>query len=501
MKLKNSVFLIASIIGIPTIAQAGSVDFFAQKGQSYPAIVVKYAKTSERNFRTLAPNNLFDQNGKLLVPEKLFKAKTQTRSLNTDDDPNGLQRYYHIRISTDKQSDSVYINNLLKSLAKQPEVELVYPASDPVPLSNGVSQKLAASTRSAASPTTEKTPDFTSQQGYLNAPTYLTTPSYTLGGINWQNVRYKVGARGENITVISAETDRWNINHSDLPTSYRNFGTETKIDYHDTSSVGIMGAKDNGFGVTGIANQARFGHLFARHYDTSLPSIIEAGDALQAGDVVQIGMQVGATGITNCSKTCYVPIEYQPAWYDAIKTLTDKGIIVIQAAGNGNVNLDSPDFKKKFDVSNRDSGAIIAGAVCATDGKKASFSSYGKRVTSASWGCWDVVSTTTNNVAVDLYNGGDNDQYTKSFAGTSSANPIIAGAAASLSGYAKARRLTLTPREVRTILASTGTSLKGSDGRTSDSAVIGTQPDLVRAFASVDQKLRGVGINPAIKRR
>ncbi|ENV34579.1 S8 family serine peptidase [Acinetobacter gerneri] len=485
MKLKHSAFLLTSIFGLPAISQAGNVDYYAQNGQSYPAIVIKYNKTGGRNYRTVNSNNLVDQNGKLIVSEKLFKSKAQTRSLNVDDDPNGLQRYHHIKLPADKRSDSVYINNLLKNLAKHSDIELVYPTTDPVPLSEGVAQRSASSPRAA---TSQRTPDFTSQQYYLNAPTQA-PQGYVLGGINWQNVRYNVGAQGENITIISAESYHWNTNHSDLPASFRDFGTPPAINYHDTKSVGIMGAKDNGFGVTGIANKARFGHLLANHFDSSLPSIIEAGDALQAGDVIQVGMQVPATGIAGCDKQCLVPMEYQPAWYDAIKTLTDKGIIVIQAAGNSNVNLDMASFNRKFDRSFRDSGAIIAGALCAKDGQKASFSTYGKSVTSASWGCWDVVSTTSNNVAADLYNGGDNDQYTKSFAGTSSANPIIAGAAASLSGYAKARRLTLTPREVRTILASTGTTLKGSEGRVSDSTVVGTQPDLVRAFASVDKKL------------
>jgi hypothetical protein len=47
----------------------------------------------------------------------------------------------------------------------------------------------------------------------------------------------------------------------------------------------------------------------------------------------------------------------------------------------------------------------------------------------------------------DLYkNGGVNDSYTATFAGTSSSNPIIAGVVASLSGIAKANGITVTPR-------------------------------------------------------
>lgn len=142
---------------------------------------------------------------------------------------------------------------------------------------------------------------------------------------------------------------------------------------------------------------------------------------LKAGDVVQIGMQTGGGEITGCTTTCYVPQENVQSYYDIIKALTDKGVYVIEAAGNGNVNLDHSAFNGKFDVNVRDSGAIIAGAFCAKEGKRAYFSTYGSRVTSSSWGCWDVVSAGFGN----LYNA-PNAQYTSTFAGTSSANPIIA---------------------------------------------------------------------------
>lgn len=125
----------------------------------------------------------------------------------------------------------------------------------------------------------------------------------------------------------------------------------------------------------------------------------------------------------------------------------------------------------------RDSGAILAGAFCAKDGKKASFSSYGSRITSSAWGCWDVVTTGYG----DLYkNAGANDSYTATFAGTSSANPIIAGVVASLSGIAKANGITVTPRQMRQILAETGTPLANGD-----SAKVGTQPDMERAVARI----------------
>jgi hypothetical protein len=47
--------------------------------------------------------------------------------------------------------------------------------------------------------------------------------------------------------------------------------------------------------------------------------------------------------------------------FDSIKTATAPGKIVIEAAGNGSMNLDHPIYENAFDRDFRDSGAIIVG--------------------------------------------------------------------------------------------------------------------------------------------
>ncbi|QTP14259.1 hypothetical protein GPZ83_0013035 [Serratia symbiotica] len=70
--------------------------------------------------------------------------------------------------------------------------------------------------------------------------------------------------------------------------------------------------------------------------------------------------------------------------------------------------------------------------------------------------------------------------YMSYFGGTSSANPIVAGATASLSGFAKAHNLILKPKELRRILVETGMPLANND-----SAKVGTQPNLEKAFKKI----------------
>lgn len=494
MKLKLIVWSLFFSASLPALA--GTVDYHANDGGKYTSIIIKYAQKypQARSGDKVIGAEVADREGNILTPKKLFPLKAQTRSGDNAGDPQGLNRYYQIALPADKQTDAKYINQVLESLAILPQVELVYPEIPPVSIQQEQNKNKSAVQRKSladneANPL-DTTPDLTDTQGYLGDPA-IPWSGYVMGGINWLNVKHYPGAQGENITIISDEVHHWNTNHVDLPPSIQDFGTNITVDSHDTRSVGIMVAKDNGFGITGIANKARIGYAAS-----TASALTSAGEILKSGDVVQIGLQYTGKFCegTRCIEG-YVPMETQSVWFDAIKSLTDRGIIVVEAAANGSFNLDDPAFEGKYDPAIRDSGAILVGAFCAKSGKTAAFSNYSKRVTSASWGCDDVVTTTANGEGVS-YDGGPNNQYTNSFNGTSSANPIIAGAAASLSGYAQAKNILLTPRQVRSILGETGTKPKdGIDtpiavvlpGVPGPLATIGTQPDLVKAFQAVDR--------------
>jgi hypothetical protein len=326
------------------------------------------------------------------------------------------------------------------------------------------------------------------------SPNYESNQYYKLpaaqNGIDSEYARTQPGGNGAGVRVLDIEYS-WNTNHEDLSKlraagARINNGTPSdpfNDNNHGTAVMGQLVADNNGIGVTGLVDGARAHVTNAmnteRGYDPA-NAILTAANALSAGDVILIEQQ--AAGPSACNG--YVPVEWIASVHAAIVTATNKGIHVVQAGGNGNMNLDNTAcFGSPFPGGRADSGSIIVGAggprsnAWCSDGTaeraKQSFSTYGSRVNVQAWG--RCVTTTGYG---NLYNGGANAYYTKVFSGTSSASPIVASAVVALSGIAKQRGITLTPRQMRDLLRTTGTAQTGGGN-------IGPLPNLRAAIAQL----------------
>jgi hypothetical protein len=178
---------------------------------------------------------------------------------------------------------------------------------------------------------------------------------------------------------------------------------------------------------------------------------------LRRGDVIVIEQQSGVCGRSCGAGQAYCgPLEGMQSVFDAISTATANGHVVVEAAGNGNVDLDSAACGATFNRSVRDSGAIIVGAGSPADRSRLSFSSYGSRVDVQGWG--QNVTTTGYGDAFDP-SSDERQRYTTAFAGTSSATSIVAGVALSVQGARLACGLPpLTSTQMRAALSSSGTS-------------------------------------------
>jgi len=283
-------------------------------------------------------------------------------------------------------------------------------------------------------------------QGYaFDAPQGINSP------YAWQ---YE-GGDGKGITWVDVEQG-WAFNHEDLvahsivmlpgSVNMTSFG-------HGAAVFGQVSAVDNTIGNLGLASKSKpyasSQYRTNNTYNTA-EAILSATTVLTAGDVILLEVQ---TSYPTTPPLGYIPIEVYPAEFDAIQYAVSIGITVVEAAGNGSVDLDTfknvngkyvlnpnhPDF--------RDSGAILVGAASASyPHSRMYFSTYGNRIDVYGWGSWDVST-------LDAVDANSTTGYTDTFAGTSSASPIITAAAISLQGIATAKFGTpYSPAEIRKLL-------------------------------------------------
>lgn len=185
-------------------------------------------------------------------------------------------------------------------------------------------------------------------------------------------------------------------------------------------------------------------------------AILDAVAHLSFGDILLLEAQE----YDPVSGVYYWPVSVADANYEAIRIATSLGITVVEAACNGGydldayVNLDAKHiFNRALPAEYRESGAImVGGASYWVPHGRWWGSNYGSRVDVYGWA--ESVDTTDT----DRYTGTENALYTGWFSGTSSASPIIAGAAAAVQGISSAARGSkFAPLELRTILATNGT--------------------------------------------
>lgn len=341
------------------------------------------------------------------------------------------------------------------------------------------------------------TPDFTAEQLYLGpAP----------GGIEALWAATQPGGRGTGVRIIDVE-GAWRFTHEDLVQNQGGVAAGVPSSdlgwrNHGTAVIGEFGGDVNGFGITGICPDAnvRGVSIFGLN---SAPAIQRAADLLGPGDIILIELHRPGPNATGVGQRGFIAMEWWPDDYDAIRYATSRGVIVVEAAGNGSENLDDPAYdvpapgfpptwSNPFRRGARDSGAILVGAGAPPPGthgrdhgpdrSRLDFSNYGSAVDAQGWG--REVTTT----GYGDRQGGTNEDfwYTNLFSGTSSASPIVVGALASTQGNRRARGAALlTPATARNLLRTTGSPQQDAPARPATQR-IGTRPNL--------RQMIGVGV-------
>jgi hypothetical protein len=340
-------------------------------------------------------------------------------------------------------------------------------------------------------------PDLTARQIYLDAPPV---------GIDARWAWTQAGGRGRDIRIIDIE-GAWRFTHEDLTQSQGGVVAGTQIagvDWrnHGTAVLGEYSGDVNTIGVVGISSEA-IASAVSHGSIGSAAAINQAAARLRAGDIMLLEMHRPGPRhnfTARQDQRGYIAVEWWPDDFAAILNATSRGIIVVEAAGNGAENLDDAiyqtaaagfpaSWRNPFRRTNRDSGAIVVGAGAPPPGthgrnhgpdrSRLDFSNWGALVDAQGWGR----EVTTCGYG-DLQGGSNEDLwYTDTFSGTSSASPIVVGAVACIQGMAKARgRAVLTPAQVRNCLRSTGSPQQDAPGRPATQR-IGNRPD-IRAFAT-----------------
>jgi hypothetical protein len=362
-----------------------------------------------------------------------------------------------------------------------------------------------------------RTPDLSARQRYLDlAP----------GGVGARQA-FAAGVQGQGVEIVDVERE-WLANHEDLA-GYGGLLGGAPADClrernHGTAILGMLIGTVDGRGVTGLCPRARVRGYSTRPAGAPVGQIPGPADTSAAivettreltnqntdhtsGHIVLLELQR-----THPTTGYNVPVEWWLDDFVAIQHATAWGLIVVEAAGNGNpatfagANLNDPIYgvplpnfdpawKNPFNcipgssggtVRLADSGSIIVGAgvppigTPRADRSRLRYSNYGACVDVQGWG-QEVVTTGYG----CLQGGGDETRwYMGDFGGTSAASAMVAGVLACLQSRLRVtNRTPLTSTAARQLLQTIGSPQIGDGPYFPVTQHIGPRPDLQALLA------------------
>lgn len=409
-----------------------------------------------------------------------------------------LASFYYVQAPEDQ------LETLAESLGHVDGVETAYVKPPAEPAATTLNDMAPDASEAPAA-----TPSFEARQGYLDAAP---------GGIDARYAWTVAGGGGAGVRVIDCEWG-WRFTHEDLSQNSSGVLVGSSLSYdadataatannravnHGTAVVGEIGGDKNALGVSGIAPDAAVGAASFASF-SSASTITRAADKLGAGDILLL--EIHRPGPRHNfqardDQLGYVAIEWWPDDFAAIRYAVGKGIIVVEAAGNGAEDLDDglydarpttfpSSWRNPFNPANPSSQAVLVGAGApppgthgnnhGADRSRLGFSNHGRRVDCQGWG--REVTTTGYG---DLQGGSATDLwYTDRFSGTSSASPIVVGALACAQGVIRAQGGDpLTSSAAIAALRASGSPQQDQPGRPATQR-IGNRPNLRQLIPQV----------------
>lgn len=428
------------------------LDGHGQGDEAFRGLLEKYPGT------TLRPH--FQQSSDAI---EIARKSGEARSGRTLPD---LNRYVRVQLSPGMREE--HANRFLQELIALECVAIAFaePLAEPAAHEHdtGAGSEGAGESR-------DETPDFRPLQLYLQeAPI----------GLGVTLCSSYPGARGRGVRLVDIEAG-WNWAHEDLPEPFFSLGPTLEAwQDHGTAVLGELVGKTNGRGVEGIVPDLEVGTVSFSEIGVAA-AIDLASSVLDEGDIILIELHApGPNAPHGGGQFGFLPMEYWQDVFDAIQIAAANGRIVVEAAGNGQQDLDSPMYRGLFDRNVRDSGAVLVAAGTPLGLEAERFTNHGSRIDLHGWG----TSITTTGYGT-LHGDDRNRWYTTGFGGTSGASPMICGAIASLQGMCLAAYGVSLDRDLAVeLLTSTGSRANGTKQ-------IGPRPNLVEARARL---MQGVGL-------
>ncbi|HDS1734243.1 S8 family serine peptidase [Pseudomonas sp. BP8] len=475
------------------------------EGERYPPLVLKFTTDGYQRLR----EELEPGSNSLLV--RRWPKLNQVLQLQPFLDPqergnaalSALSDYYCL-IQPDSMLNDTFIA-LLQTLSALDYIESIEFATPPVDTPNplligaailatlltGAIVKAGNNANENARPT----PDFEALQAYLDEP------GRRYRGMNIRKV-WQQQATGKGARVHFSDAGLY-PEHEELRShpNLKIVGLEPNTDpEHGTASLGILMAKANGFGVTGICHEAEVYFYNSEAHDShGYPQTLKNMLAnVKAGDIVAINRQTANINVLGT----FLPTVHQQAWWDAIQALTQRGAVVVAAACNG-TGVSDPKVGThrgygvdlshcSFFEDHGDAGAILIGACQSWDGKPHQYSnhSYRYRMLNA-WGD----SVVTLGYGALQHKPDHVRDYTDNYAGTSSATPLVAGALSLIQSYAmEQHHVYLNANQLHLLVMQSGYQ----DATLPDTQVLpmGNRPNVHAAMVLLDQILGGGRFHP-----
>jgi len=310
-------------------------------------------------------------------------------------------------------------------------------------------------------------------------------PNYLLPAPFGVNALYAWNFKGGNgeakIKFVDIEQG-WLFNHENVSVKTLSCTGINHDDFQD-HGIGVLGIimmqHDDARGITPNANGFVISQWRPDGFFNTSDAIMAAINELSCGDILLLEMQC----FESASSSKLWPIEIQEAVFHAIRLATALGIIVIETAGNGDLesrkgnDLDNLVIKGKKilnrdSIDFRDSGAIFVSA-CSNDlpHQRADFANYGSRVDCFAYG--QNVHTTGN---FPRSSGMAINTFTNQFGGTSAAAAIVTGATVAIQCISERNKeARLSPGQMRFIVSSELYNTISANGKKDK---IGRMPDL-----------------------